>query len=94
MHYVYVLKSLKDGKLYIGKTDDLPKRLEAHNAGKVVSTKSRRPFKVVFYEGFYNKTDAGRDELFFKSGYGREVLKDKLKNSLLDQNSLSSGEIA
>jgi len=82
MYYVYVLKSIKDGKLYIGETDDLPKRFEAHNKGNVKATKSRIPFRLVFYEAFSNKTDAGRDELFFKSGYGREVLKDKLKNSI------------
>lgn len=82
MYYVYVLKSLKDNKLYIGKTDDLQKRFEAHNNGQVRATKSRKPFKLIFYEGFLNKTDAGRDELFYKTGYGKEVLKDKLKNSL------------
>jgi len=82
MYYVYVLQSLKDNKLYIGQTDKLEDRFKAHNQGKVRATKSRTPFKLIFYEAFSNKTDAGRDELFFKSGYGREVLQDKLKNSL------------
>jgi len=94
VHYVYILKSLKDNKLYIGKTDDLQKRFEAHNNGHVRATKSRKPFKMIFYEGFSNKADAGRDELFYKTGYGREVLKDKLKNSLEDEFSLSGGEVA
>ncbi len=84
MHYVYVLKSIKDNKLYIGKTDNLEIRFKEHNQGKVRSTKSRIPFKLIFYEAFSNKTDAGRDELFFKSGYGKEVLKEKIKYSLLD----------
>ena len=82
MHYVYVLKSLKDGRLYIGKTKDLRERFKNHNAGKVIATKYRKPFKLVFYEAFQHKTDASRDELFFKSGYGREVLREKLKYSL------------
>lgn len=82
MYYVYILKSLKDNKLYVGKTSDLKKRLFSHNSGKVISTKNRRPLELLFYEAFKNKTDAGRDELFFKSGYGREVIKDKLLNSL------------
>ena len=81
-YYVYVLKSEKDGKLYIGKTTDLVKRVKKHNSGEVLSTKGRRPLTLVFYEAFKNKTDAGRDELFFKTGYGREVLKEKLRNSL------------
>ncbi len=35
-----------------------------------------------FMKLFLSKKDAMKDELFFKSGYGREVLKDKLKNYL------------
>lgn len=81
-YYVYVLKSRKDGKLYIGKTTNLVKRIKKHNNGEVPATKERRPLILVFYEAFNNKTDAGRDELFFKTGYGREVLKEKLENSL------------
>ena len=80
-YYVYILKSLKDGKLYIGKTHNLAKRIKEHNSGKALATKGRRPLKLIFYEVFANKTDAGRDELFFKTGYGREALKKKLKNS-------------
>ncbi len=82
MYYVYILKSEKDNKLYVGKTKDLRRRFSEHNSGKVISTKKRRPFELLFYEAFKNKTDAGKDELFFKSGYGREVVKDKLSNSL------------
>lgn len=82
MYYVYVLRSLKDLKLYVGKTKDPKRRIKEHNAGKVIATKSRKPFELVFYEAFKHKTDAGRDELFFKTGYGREVLREKIKNSL------------
>ncbi len=82
MYYVYVLRSVKDNKLYIGKTKDLEARVQRHYKGAVQSTKGRRPLKLVFYEAFGNKTDAGRDELFYISGFGREALKSKLKNSL------------
>lgn len=83
MFYVYILRSLKDQKLYIGKTTNLKERFKRHQMGKVLATKNRLPIELVFYEAFKNKTDAGRDELFFKSGYGREILKDKLKYSLI-----------
>lgn len=82
MYYVYVLKSLKDKKLYTGRTKDLKRRLSEYNGGKVRSTKRRRPFELIFYEAFKSKADAIRDESFFKSGYGREVLKSKLIDSL------------
>lgn len=83
MYYVYVIKSLKDGKLYVGYTDNLKDRIKRHNGGQVDSTKSRRPFRLVFYEAFKNKRDAITDEKFFKSGYGRKVLKEKISFSLL-----------
>jgi putative endonuclease len=49
-YYVYLLKSLKDGKYYIGQTNDLYKRLEMHNNGLVKSTRKRRPFILIGYE--------------------------------------------
>jgi len=50
MFYVYVLLSLKDGKFYIGYTEDLKRRLKEHNSGKNISTKSRLPLKLIYYE--------------------------------------------
>src|SRR3989344_3507305 len=43
MHYVYVLLSKKDNKLYIGKTGDLRRRFKEHNDGLNLSTKNRVP---------------------------------------------------
>ena len=81
MWYVYVLRSLKDGKLYIGKTADLRKRFDEHNSGKSLSTQSRRPFELLYYEAFADKTDCGREELFLKSGIGRESLHHRLEHT-------------
>jgi len=72
-YYIYVLKSLKDEKLYIGKTKDLRKRLEYHNKGLVKATKGRRPLKLVYYEAFTNKEKWQKQELFYKTGIGRET---------------------
>ena len=58
MYYVYLLKSLKDGNLYTGSTNDLEGRLAQHNNGEVVSTKSRTPFEVVYYEAYRSEHDA------------------------------------
>ena len=81
MWYVYVLKSEKNNKLYAGVTDDLERRFKEHNSGKGGKyTKDNRPFKLIFYEAYINKLDAYKAEKFFKSGYGKEVLKDKLEN--------------
>ncbi len=76
--FVYVLKSLKDGKNYIGCTNDVGKRLSDHRCGRVDATKNRRPLELIYKEVFENKELARSREDFFKTGKGRSVLKDLL----------------
>lgn len=80
MYYVYILKSKKTSKLYKGSTSDLKERIENHNKGKVFSTKNGRPWKLIYYEAFISKTDARKEELFLKTGKGRERLKWLFEN--------------
>ena len=83
MFYVYVLLSLKSSTLYVGFTEDLKQRLKEHNNGiGGAFTKRNKPFKLVFYEAFLSKKDTLKQEKFYKSGYGRDVLKSKLEFSL------------
>jgi putative endonuclease len=84
MQYVYELKSLIKERIYVGYTEDLRKRFKEHNSGHVTSTSSLRPLKLVYYEAFLSKEDVRKEELFLKSGYGREVLHEKIKNSKLE----------
>lgn len=79
---MYILRSLKDKKLYIGYTPDLKKRFKEHNQGKVLSTKPRVPFELLAYEAFSNKKDALEREKFFKTGWGRKHLRKTLKHVL------------
>ena len=58
MYYTYILFGEKDGKLYIGCTNDLQKRVGLHNDGKVEATRLRRPLKLIYYEAYINKSDA------------------------------------
>jgi putative endonuclease len=74
-YYTYVLKSLKDGKLYIGWTNDIKSRLAKHNAGKVTATKSRLPFIIVYFEGCLSRKKAIEREKTLKTGFGRKYLK-------------------
>jgi len=62
MFFAYILKSTKDQRLYIGATRDLRKRLKEHNSGGVRSTKSRIPFKLVYYEAYAAEEDAWHRE--------------------------------
>ncbi len=81
-YYVYVLLSLKDGRFYTGFTINLKKRLQEHARGEVKSTAERRPLKLVHYEYFINEADARAREVFLKSGFGREQLRQSLKHTL------------
>ncbi|MFH1536701.1 MAG: GIY-YIG nuclease family protein [Patescibacteria group bacterium] len=78
MYYTYVLESQKDSKYYIGFTDDLNKRFDEHNKGLVPATKNRRPFKLVYYEACQNKEKAIKREKYFKTGFGRRFLKNRI----------------
>ncbi|MBI2644314.1 MAG: GIY-YIG nuclease family protein [Candidatus Wildermuthbacteria bacterium] len=66
MYYVYILKSLRDGLLYTGYTTDLRKRFARHQSGEVISTRSRRPLQIIFYEAYKDKRDAKRREIYLK----------------------------
>ena len=70
VHYVYVLKSVKDGKLYTGVTKDVGRRLREHNAGRTRSLRGRRPLLLVFTEQYQTKKDAMARERFFKTPRG------------------------
>ena len=61
MNYTYLLEC-SDGTLYCGWTNDLEKRVKAHNSGRGAKyTKSRRPVRLVWYETFETKEEALRD---------------------------------
>ena len=62
MFFTYILKSMKDKRLYIGATRDLRKRLKEHNSGGVPSTKTRTPLKLVYYEAYAAEEDAWHRE--------------------------------
>lgn len=58
MNYTYIVRC-SDGTLYTGWTNDLDKRLKAHNEGKGAKyTKSRLPVFLVYYERFDSKEEA------------------------------------
>ena len=82
MYYTYVLLSTKDKEFYTGYTKDLKLRFEQHNKGLVDSTKSRRPFKLIYYEACIDQVDAKKREKYLKSYHGKMYLKRRLKSYL------------
>jgi putative endonuclease len=69
-YWVYILKSEKDNRYYIGSSSNVDARLKFHNAGLQRSTKNRIPFKLIYSELLPNKTEALKREKQIKSWKG------------------------
>jgi len=90
MFYTYILLSEKDHKQYIGYSSNLKKRIKKHLSGQSFATKSRLPFKLIFYEAFVNQKDALRREKYFKSNPGKRTIKLMLRSYLNNNFSMNS----
>lgn len=84
MYSVYVLKSLKDGKYYFGQTEDVVKRANEHNQGKVKSTRHRRPFVLVGYKTYKTRNEARWME------YNIKKHSDKKKKFLVELETIKT----
>lgn len=79
MYCVYILKSIEDNQFYVGYTNNLKKRLKEHREGKVLSTMSRRPLELVYYEACLNQHDATNREKYLKTAWGKRYIKNRIK---------------
>ena len=84
MYYFYVLRFKQHGKFYYGYTNNLRKRIAQHRSKGSTFTSQNGEFILIFYEAYLNKKDAKNSERYFKTGHGREILREKLKNYLID----------
>jgi putative endonuclease len=75
MFFVYVLRSEKTDRFYVGFTADVTHRLGQHNSGITKSTKGRGPWILVYQEEFETRTEAMSRERQLKTGQGRAELK-------------------
>jgi putative endonuclease len=80
--YVYVLRSESDSGFYIGYSTDLKRRFAEHRRGASFATKSRGPWKLIYYEAYTEREDAEGREKFLKSGAGRRFLGAQLRHYL------------
>ena len=79
--FVYALVSDKDGRIYVGFSTNLEKRIIEHNSGKTKSTKGYMPWKILYFEEVSDRASARQKEKYYKSGVGKEFLKS-YKNKL------------
>lgn len=79
MFFIYILKSLINGKYYIGSTDDPNRRLVEHNKGLSKYTKIYRPWELLYTEKFKSLSEARQREKQIKSWKKRAAI-EKLIN--------------
>ncbi len=78
--YTYVLESQKDGSRHVGYSADIKRRMREHQTGRGFSTSARKPFKLIYFEGCLDETDAKRRENYLKTSQGRRFLGLRLIN--------------
>lgn len=83
MYYVYILKDKSNGKLYIGSTNNLRRRIEEHRKGVAFSTRRLSDFTLVYYEAYSSERDARiREKRLKYFGKAYQELKKRISVSL------------
>jgi putative endonuclease len=80
--FVYILKSRKDDKYYIGSTINLQNRLFRHKNGYVPATKNRLPVELVFKKEFVNLSLARKEEYYIKKQKNSRFIEKLIVGSL------------
>ncbi len=80
-YFVYIIQSEKDGSYYIGSTQDITERLERHNQGRSKYTKLKRPWNLMYYEEYPNRSDAVKRENQIKRRKDKEYIESLVKRS-------------
>ena len=75
-YWVYILRSVRTGRMYIGHTRNLERRLAEHNKGNGCTyTRGRGPWVLAYSEGHADRSSASRRERFLKSVEGSREKK-------------------
>ncbi|MGI6278559.1 MAG: GIY-YIG nuclease family protein [Patescibacteria group bacterium] len=84
MYYAYVIKSQFSGKIYIGQTGNLEKRLQRHN--KIINNKktsytykNKGPWVLIYKEMFPGRKEAIKREKQLKTAQGRKFIKEYIR---------------
>ena len=83
MYFVYILESTKNGRYYIGSTNNLERRIIEHNSGKTKSLKYLTPLKIVFQKEYANEIEARRVERKLKKLKNRNIIERIVKEKIL-----------
>jgi putative endonuclease len=81
LYFVYILESLKDQTYCVGSTQNLESRLKRHNEGRVVYTKPKRPWKLVYSEEHQDRSSASKRGSAIKAHKRRTFIETLIKES-------------
>lgn len=82
-YYVYILRSMRSGLLYLGCTSNLRIRLAEHQSGQSTATKGKGPWELIYYEAYRDRQDAFMREKSLKQfGGAYRQLKMRLSSVL------------
>ena len=75
MYFVYILRSERTGRFYVGQTQDVEERLKRHNAGTQSATRSGVPWQVARTEQFDTRAEACAREREIKRKKSRKWIE-------------------
>ncbi len=80
MYYVYLLQSISNpDQKYVGYTANLKQRIQTHNSGHSKYTAKYKPWEIVSYHAFAEKSKAQAFEKYLKSGSGQAFANKRLR---------------
>ncbi len=79
-YFTYIIKSQKNGKYYIGSSDDVNRRLLDHNWSRTPSTKTGIPWVLVYFESFDSRSEAMKREYEIKAKKSRNYIEFLIDN--------------
>jgi len=85
--YVYILRSLKNYRFYIGSTVNVDSRLKMHNKGFVLSTRNSRPYKIELIQKYSTITKAKQIEYKIKKLKRRDYIEKIVRDGYIRMDS-------
>jgi len=77
MYKVYIIYSKTKAKFYTGHTKNITRRMDEHNMGNTISTRTSVPWDLIYTETFETKGEAIKKENNIKSRGAERYLKNK-----------------
>lgn len=75
MYYLYILKSEKINRFYIGITNNLQRRLRQHDSGLSKYTKTILPIKLAFFQTFEDINEVRKAEKWLKKSKSKSLIQ-------------------